>query len=241
MSEDVLFDKNLLISHLLIHKPKTNQQPTNTLYNPQRHPLQDKPMTNNPTYEIPTWNQIYKMLLNQSEKIQKNHYQPNTIIGIAKGGTIPTRILSDLLKNPPTTTITITSYTTIAQTNTQPTLKQPLNTPINNQNILLVDDISDTGQTLKIAKQHLTEKGAKTIKTATLYTKTTTQTQPDYTEKTTNNWIIFPWEIKETLQTILQKQKNPQDTNNELTKLIKAGLPKQTLNQILKTLKEPQQ
>jgi len=197
-------------------------------------------MTNNTQYEIPTWNQIHQMLLKQSTTIQKNHYQPDTIIGIANGGTIPTRILTDLLKTPQTTTITIKSYTYIAQKNTHPKLTQPLNIPINNQNILLVDDISDTGQTLKIAKQHLTKKGAKNIKTATLYTKTTTQTIPDYTEKTTNNWIIFPWEIKETLQNIQKKHKTPQNTNNAYTQLLKNGLPKQLFKQILKTLQEPQ-
>ncbi|MCL2135022.1 MAG: phosphoribosyltransferase [Candidatus Bathyarchaeota archaeon] len=199
-------------------------------------------MTNNTTYEIPTWNQIYKMLLQQAQKIQKTPYQPDIIIGIAQGGTIPTRILTDLLNTKKTTTITIKSYTNIAQPNTQPTLTHPLTIPINNKKILLIDDITDTGQTLKTAKQHLTKKGATETKTATLYTKPTTQTTPDYTEKTTKNWIIFPWEIKETIQNILQTTNNKQQTtNNELAKLIKAGLPKQLLKQILKTLPEKPQ
>ncbi|MCL2691640.1 MAG: phosphoribosyltransferase [Candidatus Bathyarchaeota archaeon] len=201
-------------------------------------------------YEIPTWNQIHKMLLNQAKKIQKNNYQPDIIIGIAQGGTIPTRILTDLLqqKNPQTTTNTpiITSieikfYKNIAQTNNKPTLKQPLTIPINDKKILIVDDISDTGQTLKLAKQHLTEKGAIETKTATLYTKTTTQTPPDYAEKTTNKWIVFPWEINETIQNILQKhKKDNQTTNNEFTQLVKAGIPKQLLKQTLKTIQEQQ-
>jgi hypoxanthine phosphoribosyltransferase len=185
------------------------------------------------------------MLIEQSKKIQKQPYQPDITISIAQGGTIPTRILTDLLlkktQTITTTTINIKSYTNIAQTNTQPLLQQPLTTPINNKKILLIDDISDSGQTLKIAKQHLTTKNPTEIKTATLYTKPTTQTPPDFTEKTTNSWIVFPWEIKETLQNILQTHKeDKQATNNEFTKLVKAGLPKQLLKQILKTLQEPQ-
>lgn len=197
-------------------------------------------MVNPAEYEVPTWNQIYDMLIDQSEKIQKNHYQPDIIIGIAQGGIVPTRILTDLLKKPQTTTIEIKYYTNIAQSNTQPILKQPLTIPINNKKILIVDDISDSGQSLKLAKQYLAEKGATETKTATLYTKTTTQTPPDYVEKTTNHWVVFPWEIKETLQNILQKQNDKRDANNEFTKLLKAGLPKHLFERILKTLQETQ-
>jgi hypoxanthine phosphoribosyltransferase len=186
------------------------------------------------------------MLLNQSEKIHKNHYQPDIIIGIAQGGTIPTRILTDLihLKKPQTTTTTIIEiklYTNIVQTNKHPIIKQHLTIPINGKKILIVDDISDTGQTLQLAKQYLTEKGATETKTATLYTKTTTQTPPDYAEKTTDHWIVFPWEINETIQNILQKHKeNKQATNDEFTKLLKAGLPKQLLKRTLQAIQEPQ-
>jgi hypoxanthine phosphoribosyltransferase len=180
------------------------------------------------------------MLLNQSEKTRKTPYQPDIIIGIAQGGTIPTRILTDLLKPPQTTTITIQFYTDIATQKHHPILKQPLTTPINGKKILIVDDISDTGQTLNLAKQHLTKKGATDIKTATLYTKPTTQTTPDYAEKTTIHWIIFPWEIKETIQSILQKhKKDAQTLNSEFAQLTKAGIPSQFLKHILKTLQEP--
>jgi hypoxanthine phosphoribosyltransferase len=180
------------------------------------------------------------MLLSQSEKICQTPYKPDIIVAIAQGGTIPMRILTDILNPPQTTTIQIELYTSIAHPNTQPTLKQPLTVPVNDKKILLVDDISDSGQTLNLAKQHLTEKGATEIKTATLYAKPTTQTPPNYAEKTTTNWVVFPWEIKETLQNILKKHKKDDipAINNEFTKLIKAGMPNHLLKHVLKTLPE---
>ncbi len=191
-------------------------------------------------YEVPTWNQIYEMLIEQSEKIRKSHYQPDIIVGIARGGLIPARILTDLLETPQVATIRIEFYADIAQPSIQPLLKQPLNVPVTGKKILIVDDISDSGQSLKTAKQHLTEKGAAETKIATLYTKTTTQTIPDYFEKTADRWIVFPWEIKETLRYILQKQEGKRAANQELAKLVKAGLPKQLTERILKTLQEQQ-
>ncbi|MGD6810719.1 MAG: phosphoribosyltransferase [Candidatus Bathyarchaeia archaeon] len=191
-------------------------------------------------YEVPTWNQTYEMLLEQSEKICKSHFLPDIIVGIARGGLVPARILTDLLETPQVATIRIEFYADIKQPSIQPILKQPLNTPVNGKKILIVDDISDSGQSLKTAKQHLLEKGAAETKIATLYAKSTTQTMPDYVEKTAERWIVFPWEIKETLRSILQRQQGKRAQNQELAKLVKAGMPKQLTQRILNTLQESQ-
>jgi hypoxanthine phosphoribosyltransferase len=180
------------------------------------------------------------MLLEQSEKICKSHFLPDIIVGIARGGLVPARILTDLLETPQVATIRIEFYADIKQPSIQPILKQPLNTPVNGKKILIVDDISDSGQSLKTAKQHLLEKGAAETKIATLYAKSTTQTMPDYVEKTAERWIVFPWEIKETLRSILQRQQGKRAQNQELAKLVKAGMPKQLTQRILNTLQESQ-
>jgi hypoxanthine phosphoribosyltransferase len=51
-------------------------------------------------FEVPTWNQIYNMLLNLAEKIRKNGFKPDIIVGVSRGGWPPARVLSDLLDNP---------------------------------------------------------------------------------------------------------------------------------------------
>jgi len=183
-------------------------------------------------YEAPTWNQIHEMLIEQANKIRKSSYQPDIVVGIAKGGIVPARILTDLLEVSEIATIQIEFYVDIAQPSLQPTLKQGLTTAINGKKALLVDDISDTGQSLKLAKSYLLEQGAEEVKIATLYAKSATQTKPDYLEKTTDRWIVFPWEIRETLQKIVSKK----DGNQEIIKLIKAGLPKSLAERILKTI-----
>jgi hypoxanthine phosphoribosyltransferase len=179
------------------------------------------------------------MLLEQSEKISKSGYQPDIIVGIARGGMVPANILADLLNVRQVSMIRVEFYEDIAKPSIQPVLTQFLSVEVNGKKILLVDDISDSGQSLKVVKQYLIERGAVEVKIATLYAKVTTQTMPDFVEKITVHWIVFPWEIKETLQSILQKQKEgKQVINNEFIKLLNAGLPKQFLVQILKTLQE---
>ena len=60
-------------------------------------------------------------------------------------------------------------------------------------NILIVDDISDTGRTLKQFKFE------ENIYTATLHWKQSSEYQPDYFWEIAyeNEWIVYPWENKD--------------------------------------------
>jgi len=190
----------------------------------------------NTQYEVATWNQIYDMLLDLANKIQGDGYKPDVIIGIARGGLVPARILSDFLETPELAIIQIEYYVSIAQTRQEPILKRSLHTQITDKKALLVDDVSDTGKSLQLAKNHLQQQDAKEIKTATLYAKPQTITKPDYYEKQTSHWIVFPWDAKETVRKIIQKQEGKRATNTEIAKLVKAGLPKQLAEKFLKDM-----
>jgi hypoxanthine phosphoribosyltransferase len=194
-------------------------------------------LTTNIDYEVPTWNQIYDMLLSQAQKIQTQNFKQDIIVGIARGGIIPARILTDLLETPEIGFIQIEFYTDINQTRQEPTLKQTLTTQITGKKALLVDDIADTGESLKLAKTHLQQQGVNEIKTATLYQKPQSTTTPDFYEKQTTSWVVFPWDTKETLRKIIQKPQGKRTHNQEIAKLVKAGLPKQLAEKLLKDMR----
>lgn len=193
-------------------------------------------MTNNTEYEVPTWNQIYDMLIDQAQEIKQISFKPDIIIGISRGGLVPARILTDLLETPQSTTIGIEFYVGIAQRGLQPILKQPLVIPVDGKRVLLIDDISDSGQSLKLAKNYLLEKRASEVRVATLYVRTSSLVKPDFFEKESDCWIVFPWEIKETLRKVMEKYKGKRAVNQEIAKLVKAGLPKQLVEKALKTM-----
>jgi hypoxanthine phosphoribosyltransferase len=188
-------------------------------------------------YEVPTWNQIYDMLLSQTQKIQNQNYKPEIIIAIAKGGLIPARTLTDLLEIQELGYIHIEFYKDINKTRQEPTLKQNLTIQVLGKKTLLVDDIADTGRSLNLAKTYLQQQGACQIKTATLYKKPQSSTTPDFYEKQTASWVVFPWDTKETLRKIIQRQHGKRRLNHEVAKLVKAGLPKQLAEKLLKAMK----
>jgi hypoxanthine phosphoribosyltransferase len=193
-------------------------------------------LASNIDYEVPTWNQIYEMLLCQAKKIKKQNYKPDIIIAVARGGVVSSRILSDLLENPNLSFIQIEFYTNINQTLLEPTLKQTLTPKVIGKKVLLIDDIADTGKSLKLAKTHLQQQGAIEIKTATLYLKNQSITTPDFYEKRTTNWVVFPWDAKEALRQIIHRSLGKRFLNQEVAKLVKAGLPKQLAEKLIKDL-----
>jgi hypoxanthine phosphoribosyltransferase len=198
--------------------------------------IRGKALAVNIEYEAPTWNQIYDMLLSQTQKIQNQEYKPDIIIAIAKGGLIPARILTDLLEIQEFGYIQIEFYKDINLTRQEPTLKQNLTNQVLGKKTLLVDDIADTGRSLNLAKIHLQQQGASQIKTATLYQKPQSSITPDFYEKQTTSWVVFPWETKETLRKIIQRQHGKRSLNHEVAKLVKAGLPKQLTEKLLKAM-----
>lgn len=162
-------------------------------------------MQHDEKFEVPSWEQIYAMLLDLARKIRDDKFNPDVIVGVSRGGWTPARVLSDLLENPKIANVRAEFYLGVAETKKEPVITQSVSVNVKGKSVLVVDDVSDTGQSLRLVKAHLLEEGVKALKVATLYHKPWSVTMPDYCEKTTSDWIIFPWERKETFRKVVEK------------------------------------
>ena len=190
-------------------------------------------------FEVPTWNQIYEMLLNLAEKIRRDKFKPDLIVGVSRGGWPPARVLSDLMDNPNLATVRAEFYLGVAETKEEPVLTQPVSVPVAGKKVLIVDEVADTGKSLKLVKEHILENGAVKAKVATVYYKPWSIVKPDYYEKESSRWIVFPWEIKETIRKIVKKCKeNGKSVKDETAKLVKAGLSADLVGRFLKEIGE---
>ena len=158
-------------------------------------------------YVAPTWDQIYEMLLEIAVRIKKSQFHPDLIVGVSRGGWAPGRILSDLLANSHTANVKIEFYTGIGKTARKPVVTQPISEDISKKHILVVDDVADTGESLLVALDHVRERGAGEVKTATIYHKPHSKFRPDYFAESTPNWIIFPWERLEATKLLIHEAK----------------------------------
>jgi hypoxanthine phosphoribosyltransferase len=188
-------------------------------------------------FEIPSWKQIYSFLLNLAKTIQNDEFRADIIIGISRGGWIPARILSDFLENTKLGNIAAEFYLGTTKIRRKPIITQPVSTSVNEKKILLVDDVADTGESLKLVNSHLKEAGASEIKVVTIYRKPWSSIVPDYYAKDTSLWIVFPWEIRETIRKTVEKYKQQGKTVKDVKeKLISTGLEKKLVEQFFKEI-----
>lgn len=158
-------------------------------------------------FEIPTWNEIYELLLTLADKIKQSGFEPDVIVGVSRGGWPPARILSDLLENPQLANVTAEFYVGVAETKSEPTISQPVSASVKGKKVLVVDDVADTGKSLRLVRSHLRDKGATDVRIITIYYKPWSVLVPDYYQRQTNSWIVFPWERKESVRKVAEKYK----------------------------------
>jgi len=156
-------------------------------------------------YEVPSLDLIYELCMEVAERILEQKYSPDVIVAISRGGWIPGRILSDILGNHNLATIKVEYYRDIYQTRPIPEITQPLSVDVRGKRVLLVDDIADSGNSLKLVRDHLLQLGASEVRVCTLYHKPWSVLKPDFTARLTDAWVCFPHEIFETMEKLYRR------------------------------------
>jgi len=101
--------------------------------------------------------------------ILSSGFQADIIVAIGRGGYMPARLLSDHLDIFNLTSFKIEHYRR-AEKSPGTIVRYPLSADLGGLKVLLVDDVSDGGDTLTVAISHLHEKGPPAeIRTATLH------------------------------------------------------------------------
>jgi len=168
-----------------------------------------------------SWHQYQTITRKLAAAILSSNESYDEIVAISRGGLTLGHLLTDFLQIP-ISIISIQSYSDIKkQGKAQIIAKLPVS--IRGKNILLVDDVSDSGKTFIRALTYLKTQKAASITTVSMLYKPWSKYKPDYFIKRTKSWIIFPYE---TTEMILLITKN----------LEKKGESKAAIQQLLKSL-----
>jgi hypoxanthine phosphoribosyltransferase len=157
----------------------------------------------------PSWNEIFKQSVELARKIKNDQKRLgkkfHVIVGVSRGGLVLARLMSDLLGIDNVMIIKSEYYSGMGKKNKVPKITQKIQKNISGQNVLLVDDVSDTGESLLEIKKHIQNKKPKQLAVATLYLKPWSKGIPDYYASKTSAWIIFPWEYYESYKLLNEK------------------------------------
>jgi hypoxanthine phosphoribosyltransferase len=180
-----------------------------------------------------TWTDVEEACKDISDEIKARELRDHALIGISRGGLVPLRILSDQIAAQQVSTLAIRFYEDIQKTWERPEIVLPVQGDVRGKNVILVDDISDTGKSLIAAREHLANKGAEDIVTATVCMKPHTSLKPDICAIESSQWVIFPWEVQETIRRIVGRAEGKDEAEAELKK---TGIHLEEYNKTLESL-----
>ena len=125
--------------------------------------------------------------------------QPDLVIAIGRGGYVPARVVCDELLTTRLTSIRLEHWGPGARRKERAVVRYPLSCSVADRDLLVIDDVSDTGDTLSIAISYLQELQPSRIRTGVLHHKASSRINPDYYAELVKewNWIIYPWALHE--------------------------------------------
>jgi len=147
-----------------------------------------------------SWEEVEHLCDLLARKIERSNFKPDIVVAVSRGGFPVARILCDALGLRRLASLQIEYYLAPGQTRKAPRLLYPLNADVRGKRVLIVDDVADKGESLKLARKHVKQKGAEEVKIATLHYKPWSTTVPDFHVKKVRSWIVYPWEKKETAE-----------------------------------------
>ncbi len=182
-------------------------------------------------YITPSWNDLDKLTLQVAQKVIQAEIKFDLIVALAKGAWPMSRSFLDYTNIKELASLGVKFYSGINERLQKPDIYQNIPTSVKNKNILVFDDVADTGESLLFTQEYLLKQGANKVETATLFLKPWSSFIPNFYGTTTDAWIIFPFEKRE-MKNLLGKnwQKNGKTQAEILERYHKLGFNKAVIN-----------
>lgn len=156
--------------------------------------------------EVVGWALVYRLASKLARIIRAADFHPDIVVAIARGGWIPARLLCDHLDLYNLVSLRIAHYIG-AEKSEQARMVYPLGVDIRGKDVLLVDDVSDSGDTLQLALKHIREQEPHQLRVAVLHHKPCASMKPDFFAKQVIawRWITYPWALVEDLSGFVRR------------------------------------
>ena len=160
--------------------------------------------------EILTWNEFGDAMRAMAQQVVDSGWMPDLVVAVARGGLLPAGALSYAMGTKAIGTLNVEFYTDVAETLPEPVILPPLmdTSALAGKNVLVVEDVADSGKTLKLVMELIRTKGLPSedapggmvqvgeARSLCIYEKSRSVIKPDYIYKRTDKWINFPWSDK---------------------------------------------
>ncbi|MGP8077167.1 MAG: phosphoribosyltransferase [Thermoplasmata archaeon] len=153
-----------------------------------------------------SWADIERWADHVAGKVRSARSVPETIVGLTRGGWVPARLLCDRLGVGRLVSLRAQHWGVTATRDGAATLSEGLSGPIAGESVLVVDDITDTGESLRLAVEHVAQAGPRRAESATLLHIAGATFVPTYFAESLRRdqwaWVVFPWNYWEDLRAL---------------------------------------
>jgi len=160
-------------------------------------------MADLPRCRLTTWSDVDRWADRLAERIRSAQAVPETIVGLSRGGWVPGRLLCDRLGVHRLVSVRAQHWGVTATPDGTAKLSEGLSGPVEGQKVLVVDDITDTGESLSLATAHVQEQQPGRLETAAFLHIAHSKFVPTYfaeeIPRTGWVWVVFPWNYWEDL------------------------------------------
>ncbi|MDP2900967.1 MAG: phosphoribosyltransferase [Candidatus Bathyarchaeota archaeon] len=180
-----------------------------------------------------SWDDVQRLTETVAGKITASGYKPDIVVAVSRGGFDPARILCDQLAIRRLASVQVEAYDGVVK-RPEPVVILPVNADLRGKRVLMADDVSDSGASLLVAREHLVERGASEVRIATLHIKPWSRFVPDYYAENVDAWVVYPWELRECLLEVADKIRATGVAEKDVaTKLVEAGFKNRDVKRYL--------
>jgi uncharacterized protein len=157
--------------------------------------------------QLVSWEDSARLARILAQLLKKEYDRlPDLVIAIGRGGYVPARVVCDELLTTHLTSIRLEHWGPAASRKENALVKYPLACSVEGMDLLVIDDVTDTGETLATAVHYLHQLRPARIRTGVLHHKISSGFTPDYYAELVSDWrwILYPWAVHEDLSGFLE-------------------------------------
>ena len=153
-----------------------------------------------------TWTEVDAWADRIAEAVRAARAVPQTIVALTRGGWVPGRLVCDRLGVQRLLSLRAQHWGVTATPSGQAELTDGLSGPVTAEKVLVVDDITDTGESLALAVEHVRTAGPSRVESAAFLHINHSKFVPTYFAEEIDRaawvWVVFPWNYWEDLTTL---------------------------------------
>ena len=156
---------------------------------------------------VTNWEYIYGLCRDVADGVKAAEFEPDIVVALARGGWFAGRCLCDFLGLDDLASLKMEHYVGTGVKADEPQVRYPMPAgSVDGKDVLVVDDIADTGGSIRRAHEYVTDRDPAEVRTATLQLLGTSEFEPAFVGERLDEWtwVVYPWNFLEDMVDLVE-------------------------------------